>query len=583
MERRLAAIMAADVVGYSRLIRADEEGTITALKGLRADLIDPKIAEHHGRIVKLMGDGMLAEFASVVDAVRAAVETQLAVTEYNSGLPEDKRIKFRVGINLGDVVIDGDDIHGDGVNVAARLEGMAEPGGICVSGMVYEGVRDRIDIPFEDLGEQEVKNIDRPVRVWRWTGDPSATVRAPESESGSLLLPDRPSIAVLSFDNLSGDPEQEYFSDGICEDVITELSRYPGLFVIARNSSFVYKRQATDVKRIARELGVRYVLEGSVRRGGDRVRVTAQLIDGTAGHHLWAERYDRPFSDIFAVQDEIVRLVVGTVAAHLVESDTQRALRAKPNDLDAYDHMLRSVAYFHRNTKADNAKGQEEARDAIALDPDFSSAHAFLAGNLTQSTYNGWSDDPMATLTLAREHGLTAVTLDDNGPAGHAILGVTELWLQNHDQAIVECQRAVDLAPSSAIARMSLSAALNYAGRPEEGLTAAETAMRLDPHYSPTVLMTKARALYMLGRYEESIRTLERLMRAAPEFTIGRALLAGALVQLGRIDHAKREIDAILEVSPTYTLGYVSKVTPFKNREDLDRFLDGLRKAGLPE
>ena len=304
MERRLAAIMVTDVVGYSRLIRSDEEGTLAALKALRTDLIDPKIAEHHGRVVKLMGDGMLAEFASAVDAVRAAVEAQRAVAERNADLPEDKRIAFRVGINLGDVVVDGDDIHGDGVNVAARLEGLAEAGGICISGGVYDQVRDRIDFPFEDLGEHQVKNIDRPVRVWRWVTDGVAAAGTASADK-PLPLPDKPSIAVLAFDNLSGDPDQEYFADGIAEDIITALSKFRWFFVIDRNSSFTYKGKSVDVKQVAEELGVRYVLEGSVRKAGSRVRISAQLIDAATGNHVWAERYDRELADIFDLQDEM--------------------------------------------------------------------------------------------------------------------------------------------------------------------------------------------------------------------------------------------------------------------------------------
>ena len=309
MERRLAAIMATDVVGYSRLIRADEEGTLAALKALRADLIDPKIAEHHGRIVKLMGDGMLVEFASIVDAVHAAVETQRAVTDHNTDVPVDKRIDLRIGINLGDVVIDGDDIQGDGVNVAARLESMAEPGGICISGMVFESVRDRMDVPFEDMGEQAVKNIDRPVRVWRWLAGDGVAPSEPFGATEPLPLPEKPSIAVLPFDNMSDDPDQEYFTDGMTEDIITDLSKISGLFVIARNSTFTYKGKPTKVKQVAKELGVRYVLEGSVRRVGNQVRINVQLIDATTGGHLWADRYDGTLDDVFAVQAEVARSV----------------------------------------------------------------------------------------------------------------------------------------------------------------------------------------------------------------------------------------------------------------------------------
>ena len=312
-QRRLAAIFAADVVGYSRLIRADEDGTLAALKNLQKDVIDPKLAAHHGRIVKLMGDGMLVEFGSVVDAVRAAVETQRAIAERNVEIPEEKRIEFRIGVNLGDVVIDDDDIHGDGVNVAARLEGLAEPGGICVSGNVYEEVRDRTTFAFEDLGDQEVKNIDRPVRVWRWIAEAGMTASVAAKTDQPLPLPDKPSIAVLPFDNMSGDPEQEYFADGIAEDVITALSRFRSLFVIARNSSFSYKGTSPDIRTVARELGVRYVVEGSVRKAGNRVRITAQLIDATSGNHLWADRFDGSLDDVFDLQDQITEQIVVAV------------------------------------------------------------------------------------------------------------------------------------------------------------------------------------------------------------------------------------------------------------------------------
>ena len=334
MERRLSAILATDVVGYSWLIRADEEGTIVALKALRADLIDPKLREHNGRIVKLMGDGMLAEFQSVVDAVRAAVETQQAVADHNSGIPKDKRIEFRVGINLGDVVIDGDDIHGDGVNVATRIEGLAEPGGICVSGKVYEEVRDRTDFAFEDLGEQAVKNIDRPVRVWRWRPNTGVSVEGSAKSDRAIPLPDKPSIAVLPFDNMSGDPEQEYFVDGISEDIITALSCFHWLFVIARNSSFTYRGKSVDIRQVSRDLAVRYVLEGSIRKVGNRVRITAQLIDGSSGSHIWVDRYDRQLDDIFELQDEITARIAAAVEPVLYAAEGARAEFKKPEQME---------------------------------------------------------------------------------------------------------------------------------------------------------------------------------------------------------------------------------------------------------
>ncbi len=348
MERRLAAILVADVVGYARLITADEEGTLTAFQALRSGLIDPKFVAHKGRIVKAMGDGLLVEFASVVDAVRGAVEVQQALTERNAGVPEDRRIVFRIGVNLGDVVIEGDDIHGDGVNMAARLEAFAEPGGICVSNAVHDQVRDRIDVPFEDMGEQTFKNIDRRVRVWQWTVDSAVAVS--KSETEPLPLPDNPSIAVLPFDNMSGDAEQEYFADGITEDIITALARCRWLRVVARNSTFAYKGKSADVRRIADELTVRYILEGSVRRSNDRVRVTAQLIDGRDGKHLWAERYDRDLKEIFALQDEITTVIVGTIEPEL-EMLEGSMLRGRPAvDLNAWDCYQRGLWHLYRFT-----------------------------------------------------------------------------------------------------------------------------------------------------------------------------------------------------------------------------------------
>jgi adenylate cyclase len=409
MERRLAAILTADVVGYSRLIRADEEGTIAALRALRANLIDPKIAAHRGRIVKLMGDGMLAEFASVVDAVHAAIEAQRSIIEHNAGLPEKKRIEFRVGINLGDVVIDGDDIQGDGINVAARLEGMAEPGGICVSGMVYEGVRDRIDALFEDMGEHEVKNIDRPVRMWRWVAGAAPSTATSLAFSTPLALPDKPSIAVLPFDNMSGDVEQEYFADGISEDIITSLSKLSGLLVIARNSSFAYKGKAINLQKVASELGVRYVLEGSVRKSGERVRISAQLIDRETGGHLWAERFDRDLTDIFAVQDEVTQEIVSAMAVKLTGDEKIRLPQSATDNLDAYDYFLRGREQFWLFSKEGIAQAGIMLRQAIKLDPNFAPSYTFLSHARIQDYVNHWHAENDHPLEEAFELASTAV------------------------------------------------------------------------------------------------------------------------------------------------------------------------------
>ncbi len=411
MERRLAAILATDVVGYSRLIRADEEGTLAALKALRADLIDPILDEHNGRIVKLMGDGMLAEFPSVVEAVRAAVEIQEAVAEHNASLAKDKRIEFRVGINLGDVVIDGDDIQGDGVNVAARLEGLAKTGGICISASVHEQVRDRINVPFEDLGEQEVKNIDRPVHVWQWL--PVAKVN-PMNADAPLASPDKPSIAVLRFDNMSSEPEHEYFADGIAEDIITALSKISRMRVIARNSTFAYKGKSPDVREVARELGVRYVLEGSIRSSGNRLRITAQLIDATDGSHLWAERYDRSIEDIFDIQDEITKEIVTALRVKLTDGEEARVLARGTNDIEAWQLCVRAYELYLRFNSTDFLEARALAEKALQRDPNYAYAWATLGSTFWYDGRLGYTADSEAKFARANECAKRAMALDDS-------------------------------------------------------------------------------------------------------------------------------------------------------------------------
>jgi adenylate cyclase len=379
MERRLAAILAVDVVGYSRLIRADEEGTIAAFKALRADPIGPALEAHRGRTVKLMGDGMLVEFASVVGAVHAAAAIQRALAQLNAGLAQDKRMDMRIGINLGDVVVDGDDIHGDGVNVATRLEGLAAAGGVCISEAVHEQVRDRIGLSFEDLGLREAKNIDRPLRVWHWHPDRDAASDEAAPARTALPPPDRPSIAVLPFDNMSGDQEQQYFADGITEDIITEISKISGLMVIARNSTFTYKGKAVKAQDVCRDLGVRYLLEGSVRKAGLRVRITAQLIDGRSGGHLWAERYDRGLADIFAVQDDVTERIVRSLEVKLIDGDDARPSRVETDNPEAYDCVLRGREQYRLFSKEGNAAARRLYERAIELDPGYAAAHAALA------------------------------------------------------------------------------------------------------------------------------------------------------------------------------------------------------------
>ncbi len=608
MERRLAAIMATDVVGYSRLIRADEEGTLEALKALRADLIDPKIAEHHGRIVKLMGDGMLVEFASVVDAVHAAVETQQAVTDHNADVPADKRIELRIGINLGDVVIDGDDIQGDGVNMAARLEGMAEPGGICVSGMVYEGVRDRIDVPFEDLGEQGVKNIDRPVRVYHWQSgaqpsgdtvgaslDPANRTEPSSVDSDGdgdavdvdLSLPDSPSIAVLPFENMSADPEQEFFSDGITEDIITALSKISSLLIVARNSTFTYKGTAVDVKQVSREQGVRYVLEGSVRKAGNRVRVTAQLIDGITGHHVWAERYDRDLEDIFAVQDDITREVVVALDVRLREGEQARVWSGGTKNVEAWECIRLGQDALNRYNAEDRIEAKRLFDRALKLDPNYAvawfslSAYHFHEAE-SGTTYESEADHE-AVLDSAVECATKAIELDPSCADAYGTLGLCQLSKNEFDEAVATSEKAIALAPNQAENLAMAAVVLTKSGQPERALELIKSAMRHCPIYPAWYLSVLAKAYRGLGRNESAVSAFEASLERNPDDHANRVGLAATLAELGREADAKRTVAAILRLHPEFSIKkYVARLS-YRDPAEITRFEDGLRKAGLPE
>jgi len=584
MERRLAAIMATDVVGYSRLIRADEEGTLTALQALRADLINPKIAEYHGRIVKLMGDGMLVEFASVVDAVHAAVETQQAVSDHNADVPADKRIELRIGINLGDVVIDGDDIQGDGVNVAARLESMAEPGGICVSGMVYEGVRDRIDVPFEDLGEQAVKNIDRPVHVWRWLAGDGAASAGPSEATEPYALPDKPSIAVLPFDNMSGDAEQEYFSDGITEDLITELSRFRSLSVIARNSTFSYKGKSRDVRMVATELRARYVVEGSVRRSGDKVRITVQLIDAKKGDHLWAERYDRELSDIFAVQDEIATTISATIVPEIDHAEQVIARRRPPESLSAWECYQRGIWHIHRFTLEAIVSAKPLFDKAIRLDPEFAAAHSGLAYALFQEWLYSEPKDRSDQLDRAVDAARRSIAIDDRDANAHYVLGRILGRRGKYEEACAECKIAIDLNPSLPHAYFGLGESLLLLRRFEDSLEMLQIAERLsprDPHHWPFVHF-QAIALIGLKRYEEAVKTERRALLSSNVGFFPYVGLISALGHLGRKEEAGEAIERLQSLQPNYSCGRLRQQFPFDD-EFSEHLIDGLRLAGIPE
>ena len=582
MKRRLAAILATDVVGYSRLIRADEEGTITALKALRVDLIDPKIAEHHGRVVKLMGDGMLAEFPSVVDAVRAAVETQAAVAKHNAGLPEDKRIEFRVGVNLGDVVIDGNDIHGDGVNVAARLESLAEPGGICISGKVYEEVRDRTDLAFEDLGEQQVKNIDRPVRVWRWIANAGVTASVSAKTNEPFQLPDKPTIAVLPFVNLSGDPEQEYFADGISEDIITGLSKNSYINVISRNSTFAYKSKSTRLRDVSVDSGAQYVLEGSVRKAGQRIRVTAQLIDAASNRHLWAERYDRDLDDIFAVQDEIVgsivHALVGTDGA-LERSERQRSIEASTTTQSAYDCYLQARELYYRHRDVDIEEAEVLFEKTIELDPGFARAYSALAWLHLQRfkllLTASFESMEQKVLDLA----FHALRLDPDDYRAHMTLGCLYSYQGKHAKGRAEFDRALRINPNDTNLLAVSANALVYCERVDEALERCQRAIRLNPNAPDWYWKTLGFSYFHLGRYEEALEALERM--TAPDQA--RRVLAATYAHLGRLDEARHEAEEFMKVVPNFSIKEWARTEPYTDPNELQRFVDGMRKAGLPE
>ena len=583
MERRLAAILAADVVGYTRLMAANEAGTLVRLKALRADTIDPVIAENRGRIVKLMGDGALVEFASVVDAVACAVAVQRAVAEANADIESDQRIEFRIGVNLGDVIVEGDDIYGDGVNVAARLQELAEPGEVCVSGKVHDEVVGKTEGDFADTGEHHVKNIAKPLRVWRWSAE---TIASTPSPNAPLPLPDKPSIAVLPFTNMSGDPEQEYLADGITEDLITALSKNRWFFVIARNSTFTYKGRAIDVKKIARELGVRYVLEGSVRKVGNRVRVAAQLIDAATGLHVWAENHDRELADIFELQDEMTRTIVAAVEPELGAFERELALRKPPESLDAWEIYQRALWHMWTFTEDGVREALRLLHRARELDPTFAAAYAHEAYTHYVDVIMGYAESPEESLAAGLAAARKAVALDDKDPVAYFALGRVYTVQGEQDASIAELEMALRLNPSFAQAYHGLGFALALSGRLDEAVEALQMAERLSPRDPLLWATTIVHSLtcILMKRYDEAVdwaRKTIRLPRAKGYWP--HAVLAAALGNLSRLDEARMAVERALEEKPGLSLSYIAKTLPTKEPGGLDPYLDGLRKAGLPE
>ena len=576
VERKLAAIFAADVAGYSRLMGTDEEGTLARLKARRRDLIDPKIAEHHGRIVKTTGDGILVEFPSVVAALRCAVEVQRGMAERNASEQPDRRIEFRVGINLGDIIIDGEDIHGDGVNIAARLEGLANPGGVCVSSKVRDEVGDKLDVAFEDLGEQNLKNIAKSVRVYGIRLDERAAPRP------NLTLPDRPSIAVLPFDNMSGDPEQEYFADGVVEDLITGLARIKWLFVIARNSSLSYKGKSVDVRQIGRELGVRYVLEGSVRKAGNRVRITGQLVDARSAAHLWADRYDRSLGDIFALQDEITLAVLGAIEPSLRAAEIARIKRSRPESLDAYDLVLRALPFVYTAMPEDAAKAVPLLEKALELEPSYAIAHAHLAWYLHQRFSRGGlrEEDRVAAIRHAR----SATTHGGDDATALAIAGFV-IALDEHDgaTALNLFDRALALSSSNVFALRCGAVTLAWMGRAEQAIERAQLALRLSPYDALSFLsyIALAQSYCHTGRFEEAVEAARNGIQSNPRFSVPQALLAAALVRLGHVAEAKTAAQRVLALEPGFTISGFA-VTVGLAPEVYAHFAEAWREVGLP-
>ena len=576
-KRKLTAILSADVAGYSRLMGEDEEATVRTLTAYR-EVIETLINDNKGRVVDSPGDNILAEFTSVVDSLRCAWEIQQEIKFRNSELPENRRMNFRIGINLGDVIEEGNQIYGDGVNIAARLEGLAKEGEICISGTAYDHVKNKLPYKFEYEGEQTVKNISELVRVYRVRM--KAEVDIPEL-SKELNLPDKPSIAVLPFLNMSGDPEQEYFSDGISEDIITDLSKLSGLFVIARNSSFNYKGKPVNLQQVGRELGVRYVLEGSVRKGGNQVRITAQLIDAKSGHHLWANRFDRKLEDIFAVQDEITEEVVTALDVKLVRGEQARLWHKSLKNHKARDLFYQGREIVSRLTKETTTEARELFERVIELEPDSSLGYAWSAETHWVEAWRDWSKSPEKSRKRAAELSQKALSLDDSNPDAHSLLGLVYLLDGQFEIAIAEGERAVSLGPSSAGVALRTAIINMWLGRPQEAIMLAKKAIRLNPIPSPSYFTILGISYRESKQYDEAIATLKEGIFHYPEFVLSHYALATVYCAVERYDEARAELQEILRIDPRFSLEQYTMRLPYKDRAVNERLLSDLRKARL--
>ena len=589
-QRRLAAILAADVVGYSRLMGENEEGTLRALTAHTAEHVEPSVARHGGRIVKTTGDGLLAEFASVVDAVSCALDFQAGMRERNAGetggAGGDRAIEFRIGVNLGDIIIQDGDVFGDGVNIAARLEGLCDPGGIFVSGTVYDHVDGKLSVSFEDLGEKSLKNIVRPVRVYRALGDtaqaaPAAEFRAaPAAEFQAAALPDKPSVAVLAFENMSGDPEQTYFAEGIAEDIITDLSKISGLFVIARNSSFAYQGKSVDLREVCRELNVRYILEGSVRRAGARVRINAQLIEGATGGHIWAERYDREIADIFAVQDEVSGEIVGALRVALTPDEKSSRAQRRKVDPEAYDLLVQGRERLYRFNAPAMAEARESFARAIDIDPDMPDAYAALSLSYSTEFVNGWNGPHDRHLAKAIDLAGQAIRIEPGNSQAYHALSLANLWARNFDAAESAARAAVSHNSNFAGGYSVLGTVCDLTGRHEEAIENAEKAISLDPRYDVAIHLL-GRAQFALGRDEEAAASFERRLSLQPGSDNSRLFLAAIHGLAGRRDEAEQRWREILEINPDFSVARLREILPYNSGAVFERLEDGLRRAGI--
>jgi adenylate cyclase len=581
LERKLAAIFYGDVAGYSRLTGQDEEGTHRILSSY-LDAITDAIENHNGKVAHFAGDAVLADFSTVKDALSCAVDAQQDIKIRNQDISDDNKLEFRIGVNIGDVIVDRNDIYGDGVNIAARLESLADAGGVCISGAVYDAIRGKLKLEYEFLGEQRVKNIAEPVRAYRvvFESTQSGVVASP---AAITKLPGKPSIAVLPFENMSGDSEQEYFSDGIAEDIITDLSKISGMFVISRNSSFVYKGKSVNLQQVGRDLGVHYVLEGSVRKAGNKIRITAQLIDSKTDGHIWAERFDRDLEDIFAVQDEVTQKIVSALQVHLTPAEQVRMTYRDTDNLDAYDYLLRGKEYYLRFTRDANQQAREFYEKAVELDPNYATALAELARIWIQARNHGWMENLVEPLKQAFDFAERAVKLNGSLPQAHIVLGFINMWKRDYEAAISEVNQGLSLDPNHAEGFMYKAIILGFAGQPKESMEWVERATRLNPGSPFWYLFAQGNAYYLMGRYPDAIAACIKAAISNPNFIFAHLLLLACYSNLENPEECEAELKECLARMPDLTLSWALEVMPYKDNEVLTRFINDLRGAGLSE